>query len=154
MGNSSIRASKELLDELHSLKERGDSYEDVIWRLLEEGDGSRDEGTHDAESPPRVRDEEPATLDVEHTAIDVPGSGELEQRRKETIVEMARLLRDRGSAEKADFLEVVDADRVGYQSKDSFWSNCVKGRESLKAVPGVRKPPQGRNEWTWTADSL
>jgi hypothetical protein len=34
--HTSIRVTPELADELHSRKERGDSYEDVIWRLLEE----------------------------------------------------------------------------------------------------------------------
>lgn len=36
MGRTSIQVSDELADELHSRKERGDSYEDVIWRLVEE----------------------------------------------------------------------------------------------------------------------
>ena len=36
MGRTSIQVSDELADELHERKERGDSYEDVIWRLLED----------------------------------------------------------------------------------------------------------------------
>lgn len=36
MGRTSIQVSDELADELHAMKERGDSYEDVIWRLIEE----------------------------------------------------------------------------------------------------------------------
>lgn len=35
---TSIRVSPELADELHSRKNRGDSYEDVIWRLIEQAD--------------------------------------------------------------------------------------------------------------------
>ena len=42
MGKTSIQVSDELADELHSRKERGDSYEDVIWRLLEQA-GKGDE---------------------------------------------------------------------------------------------------------------
>jgi predicted CopG family antitoxin len=38
MSDTSIRVSEELADELHSRKNRGDSYEDVIWRLLENAD--------------------------------------------------------------------------------------------------------------------
>jgi predicted CopG family antitoxin len=38
MGKTSIQVSDELADELHARKERGDSYEDVIWRLVEEND--------------------------------------------------------------------------------------------------------------------
>lgn len=40
MGRTSIGISEELADELHSRKERGDSYEDVIWRLIEQSDGN------------------------------------------------------------------------------------------------------------------
>ena len=35
MAKTSIQVSEELADELHARKERGDSYEDVIWRLIE-----------------------------------------------------------------------------------------------------------------------
>lgn len=35
---TSIRVTEELADELHDMKARGDSYEDVIWRLIEEAD--------------------------------------------------------------------------------------------------------------------
>lgn len=35
VSETSIRVSHELADELHDRKNRGDSYEDVIWRLIE-----------------------------------------------------------------------------------------------------------------------
>lgn len=38
MGRTTIQVSDELADELHSRKSRGESYEDVIWRLIEEAD--------------------------------------------------------------------------------------------------------------------
>jgi predicted CopG family antitoxin len=38
MTRTSIQVSEELADELHSRKDRGDSYEDVIWRLIEDTD--------------------------------------------------------------------------------------------------------------------
>jgi len=34
MGRTTIQISDELADELYSRKERGESYEDVIWRNL------------------------------------------------------------------------------------------------------------------------
>jgi len=34
MGRTTIQVSDELADELHERKNRGDSYEDVIWRLI------------------------------------------------------------------------------------------------------------------------
>lgn len=39
MGTTTIQVSDELADELHDRKERGDSYEDVIWRALGDNDG-------------------------------------------------------------------------------------------------------------------
>jgi predicted CopG family antitoxin len=36
MGRTSIQVTDELADELHERKDRGDSYEDVIWRLIED----------------------------------------------------------------------------------------------------------------------
>jgi predicted CopG family antitoxin len=37
---TSISVTHDLADELHDRKERGDSYEDVIWRLIEEVDAN------------------------------------------------------------------------------------------------------------------
>jgi len=37
---TSISVSDKLADELYDRKRRGDSYEDVIWRLIEEADES------------------------------------------------------------------------------------------------------------------
>lgn len=36
MGKTSIQVTDELADELYSRKRRGESYEDVIWRLIEQ----------------------------------------------------------------------------------------------------------------------
>ena len=36
MGRTTIQVSDELADELHNRKSRGESYEDVIWRLIDE----------------------------------------------------------------------------------------------------------------------
>lgn len=38
VSDTSIRVSDELADELFDRKRRGESYEDVIWRLIEEAD--------------------------------------------------------------------------------------------------------------------
>jgi len=40
---TSISVSHELADELYDRKQRGESYEDVIWRLIEENDEATDE---------------------------------------------------------------------------------------------------------------
>lgn len=38
MSDTSIRVSEDLADELHNRKNRGDSYEDVIWELVEKAE--------------------------------------------------------------------------------------------------------------------
>ncbi|WP_224449317.1 hypothetical protein [Haloprofundus salilacus] len=43
MSDTSIRVSNELADELFDRKKRGESYEDVIWRLIEDADAAREE---------------------------------------------------------------------------------------------------------------
>lgn len=42
MSDTSIRVSDELADELFDRKQRGESYEDVIWRLMEQADSAGD----------------------------------------------------------------------------------------------------------------
>jgi hypothetical protein len=46
-------------------------------------------------------------------------------------------------------LEVVDADAVRYACEASFWSNCTKGKETLKALDAVHTPPEGGRTWQW-----
>jgi predicted CopG family antitoxin len=43
MSDTSIRVTDELADELFSRKQRGESYEDVIWRLIERADRVEDD---------------------------------------------------------------------------------------------------------------
>lgn len=77
-------------------------------------------------------------------------TGEVLEARVDAIVWMYPYLREHGTAEKADLLELVDADAVGYASPDSVWANMVKGRDTLRALPDVEPPPTGRTEWQYT----
>lgn len=89
---------------------------------------------------------------VAHPAIadlDVPGSGEKVIARLKTIDECYDLLRERGTAEKQDFLDLVDVDAVEYASPESFWSNCIKGHDTLRTLPGVEPPTQGGGDIKW-----
>ena len=82
----------------------------------------------------------------------LPGSGERLEARVAAILAMYEYLREHGTAEKADLLELVDADATGYASPDSVWANMVKGKETLRALPGVETPPPGRTEWRYVAE--
>lgn len=58
MGRTSIQTSDELADELWNRKKRGESYEDVIWRLIEQADAAENEETDTRE---RTRERPEAT---------------------------------------------------------------------------------------------
>lgn len=46
MERTSIQISGELADELYERKGRGESYEDVIWRLVERADEQDNDAEH------------------------------------------------------------------------------------------------------------
>lgn len=93
------------------------------------------------------------TVDESHRDLlreELAGSGELLERRVDAILSMYDVLREQGEAEKDDLLDVVDVDAVDYADTDSVWSNMVKGRDSLRALPGVETPPTGRTVWRYS----
>lgn len=77
--------------------------------------------------------------------LDLPGSAETRQRRREAVAELYAYLRERGTGTRQDFLELVDPDAVDYASPEGFWKNA--GREGLRQLPGVRPPASGHHEW-------
>lgn len=134
MGTTTIEISTENWQWLNSQKQPGESFNDVLDRLR---------GAETSTSPYQSEG------DVEQLPddLDLPGSGDVLDRRRATVARLYALLQERGRAEKGDFLEAVDAEAVGYSSPESFWSNCIKGRDSLKALPGVQPPSEGGRYW-------
>lgn len=161
MGRTTIQVSDELADELHERKERGDSYEDVIWRLIGSGGGRssdrdpRGETVEDAPPEPESRPDESyaARDDAEHVLreLGLPGRGDDLEARIEALLEMHDLLREREGerVETEDLKEIVERHAHGYADADSFWTNCVKKNSAqdrpnaLKALPGVREAGSG-----------
>jgi len=87
--------------------------------------------------------------------LDLPGSGDVLERRREVVLDLYRHLEMEGSARRSEFLRVIESSRDhGYQDADSFWSNVIKGRRSLGALPGVRKPPEGGHRWRFDAGDV
>jgi hypothetical protein len=82
--------------------------------------------------------------------IDLPGSGEVFERRRQAIGKLYTFLRREGTATRSDFLQLVDPDDVSYNNEGSFWSNAVKGRDSLSSLPGVESPGEGEHKWRYT----
>lgn len=143
MGTTTIEVSVENYKRLNAQKGPGESFNDVVGRLLDESDGDGDGGQEAGEKPPV-----PVMVDTEE--IDVPGSGDAELARQEAVAQLYAYLRTEGSATKSDFLELVDAGEVQYGSLESFWSNCIKSDyRPLHSLPGVSPPPEGGRTWRY-----
>lgn len=81
------------------------------------------------------------------------GDGQQLERRVDEVLEMYAVLQAKGRADKQTLLDAVDVEATGYASRESVWSNMVKGRDTLRALPGVETPPVGRSTWRYTGDS-
>jgi hypothetical protein len=163
MADTSIRVSEELADELYQRKGRGTSYEDFLWGLLERVDKAEERGggsdrspadtpgeTSSGEEEPR-RDENGGEGGLRaQIREELAGSGDRLEARVGGVLAMYDHLREYGEAEKDELLDVVDVDATGYESRASVWSNMVKGKDTLRALPGVEKPSTGRSKWQYT----
>lgn len=157
---TSIQINTETWSRLNKHKmSPSDSFDDVVTRLLDHYETCDEEPADAASEPPTTTHDTTPTRDrtrgrtapSETTPdIDVPGSGQTAGARRQAVLDMRDELRDRGTAEKSQLLDVIDADGVGYASPESFWSNVVKGTDALKSLEGVESPPEGGRTWRWT----
>lgn len=168
---TTIAVSGELADELYQRKGRGESYEDVIWRLIEETDAD-EEDTQSATQPPadpadRREPQTPAETepDAAHTdsddletalaTIDVPGSGAKAAARRDAVRAAVDYLREHGEGTPAEFRENVWPDhKAEYTRGDSpahsWWKNCVYPalRELAETDERVEKADT-TGRWSW-----
>lgn len=128
---TTIEISRENWRWLHEMKDPGDSFNDVLDQLRAD----------DAqfETPMLGPPDE----------IDLPGSGSTLEARRATLTRLYTHLQEEESATKADLLELVDPDHVGYSSAESFWANAVKGRDTLRVLPNVEAPNEGEHTWRY-----
>lgn len=119
--------------------------------IVEAADALEERGAEPEAVPPDEPSPETGEtpVDVDAEEIDVPGAGSTADARREAVVALYSHLREQGSASKSDFLQLVDPDEVGYQSAESFWSNAIKGRDSLQALPRVEPPAEGEHQWRY-----
>ena len=133
---------------------------DCLGRLVEHGNARKVyQGLYELVEDPRQPaadsgrgpepEPEPEADHREQLRDALAGSDELVERRVDADLAMYDVLRDRGSAEKDELLDAVDVDATGYASRASVWANAVKGRDTLRALPGVETPPKGRTEWRY-----
>jgi len=155
--NASEIENLRLSPEMHQAQaemaaERGEEYDPHEFeRRIEE---RRDEAPHPVDDSVPVEGKEMHAaewkgLDSEVAELDLPGSGDSLEKRRIAVQTLYNHLKRKGTARRRDFLELVDADAVGYSSVESFWSNCIKGSNSLQSLPGVDPPGEGEHVWRY-----
>jgi hypothetical protein len=169
---TTIEVSVETWRWLAALKHHpGESFDDVINRFREIPQVTSDiddipprgndptYGEEDSETvPPDEWDDEDDLIRVTEPAdvpgdIDLPGSGETFERRREAIGKMYAYLQKAGTATRSDFLGLISEREVDYETVESFWANSVKGRDSLRALPGVEPPQEGGRIWRYEPET-
>lgn len=161
---TTISVPEDLADELYSRKARGESYADVIRRLL---DGEADETASDraesdpsagpAETPPADEPEPEVTVDViiDSVAADaLPGSGSKLEARKEAFQATVEYLREHGEIKKATFEEHIYSDHPAeYDSGRSAWKNCIyPGLRTLSERSDAIEKADESGLWRWTGE--
>lgn len=86
--------------------------------------------------------------------LDLPGSGDLLEERRDLVVDVVRHLRDHGSASRAELLENVVEDElaaVGYGEGISAWKNLVQPalHDLADEIEAIRSPGEGGRRWRW-----
>jgi len=152
---TTISVSEELADELYARKGRGESYENVIQRLIEKADrceeleeriadsGSSEDGGEapDIEEKHEVNegvreDEVPEGTNIEALIDDIvaegvlPGSGEKLEERRDALRAAVEYLHEHRKAEPKDFKRDVYPDHQaeyteGEDPPNSWWKNCI-----------------------------
>jgi len=145
MGRTTIQVSDELADTLHDMKDRGESYEDVIWTLLDD-DSETDDAVLNG-SPPE--EPKPETVDMSED-VELPDSMPQTVSETEAREAISAALRLIGS-EPCEFSwiaeEVGREYPLGYdvtqiEKRDgSWWDRIVK--PGIKANGAEHQPGRG-----------
>lgn len=110
---------------------------------------STDAPRETASTPP-----EDAERILDEFADDLPGSGSSLEARKDVILSLYDVVRERGKVRSGELKELVDLDGTGYGSVDSFWINVVTKPTTnpLAALPGVEAPGHGGQIWRYAGE--
>ena len=94
---------------------------------------------------------DPSSDDIARLEAEIPGEpGTLDMERKvDAVIVMWDFLREAGKADKDAMMDAAadEIEATGYADAISFWSNVVKGRDTLSGFDGVHKPPTGLSTW-------
>jgi hypothetical protein len=176
--STTISIPEDLADELYERKSRGESYADVIRRLIEQADHaesgvSDDERDSQADPDPAQAPTPDPTRPSEHddvgadsfadlvddVADDVlPGSGAKLEARREAFRAVVDHLREHRIATPSDFREAVYPDHQaqytdGKDPAHSWWKNAMYPalKELADRTDEIERPDQA-GEWRWRGD--
>lgn len=153
--DTNIAVSNDVWRELNSRKQPGESFDDVLRRMLAVETGScaeRDGGDETTRTH--------AESDV--SQLDLPASVDPDAA-EQAVAAVVAELRERGSATKGELVQAVMAEHdLGYDSRaavakvetsgeryrGAWWRRVVK--PALEQHEKIAKPTGGRSEWRWT----
>lgn len=169
MGRTTISVTDELADELYQRKERGESYEDVLWWMVKETGGAERETVEeqhtrtreDPEAPePEATEAVPEDRSLEDLVDDVgdnvlPGSGTKLEDRRDALHAAVSYLREQGTATPTDFQNNVYPNHTGHYTEGSnpprsWWKNCIyKGMAELAERTDKIESADTTGEWRY-----
>ncbi|MFC6906439.1 hypothetical protein [Halalkalicoccus tibetensis] len=117
----------------------------------DEGDRTSDTPHEGADATPEEIPEDP-TIPSLIDAMELPGEGEVLERREAEISALYEYLRENGTASEEELRSTVDPDEVGYDSAEGFWEDCVRGSGSLEELPGVSAPTEEERRWRYVGE--
>ena len=116
----------------------------VWWVRVDRGDlegGSVETGEHRSQ---RREATEELFYDV-----DLPGSGENLEGRREALRDIHSYLKEHGKGQRSDFKDLVDVEATGYNDFNSFWTNCITVPGVLAELPDVAAPGEGGHTYRY-----
>jgi hypothetical protein len=173
MGDTTISVPEDLADELYERKGRGESYADVIRRIMQQADAGEDaeDGPERAETPPQAPpdrteptpsedlDTDDVSALVDAVADDVlPGSPAKLDARRDGLLAVVEYLRAEGQATPADFREDVYPDHTarytdGEDPARSWWKNCMyPGLRAVAERSELVEKADTTGAWSWRGE--
>lgn len=83
------------------------------------------------------------------TELDLPGSGANLEGRRDAVRAIYEYLKEHGQGQRSEFKDVVNVEATGYNSFNSFYTNCMDNGGVLAELPGVRSPGEGGHTYTY-----
>lgn len=148
---TNIAVSDQVWSELNSRKRPGESFDDVLRRVLNiEAELVSSEPAPPTSPPIELPEGLPGNKDDDAMRAAIAAAVELVRARKAVTARefVAELIEEHPfDYDVAAALATVDA---GERYRGGWWRSIIK--PGLEAHPDVQKPPRGGSEWTWVGE--